>query len=279
MSKNNENEDIEKLNELKGLIESYLDEFVKIPAIETVEKDIYARDKIADLILLLNIINKFIIIDGSIYNSKQLQQLSLDERKRSIAILKEFRNNLEEIKHKKDISQEVLPEIPPGIKMFMKSISTKKHLIAYIKHELNWVAVSILSTSYISANITMRSVFELLVPIATNQDGGMGGKIDSISYLIPEENKKLKGLWDELNGWAHPNFSWEKKVCPVFISYNPMYHPALCKQSLELFEKIIDFFIIISLEIYEININDVFKEIQIYNIDISNLTLVQRRLQ
>lgn len=261
------NKNIKNKKELQDIIEYHLDRYVKVPAFETIEKDFYAQDKIASFLILLKVMADCIIKDGLDFDKNQLQELPQDEIEKRITVLEKYIQT-------GHLSQET--------NNILKSDNSNKHLIAYLDNGLNWIVISILSASYISANIIMRSIFELLVAIATNGIDGnnsMGYRLESIPFLTLEERKKLKKLWGKLNSWAHPFAKWEKEVCPIFVSYNPMYHPELCKQSLDLFENLIDFFIIIGIEKFEINRNDTLDEIQKYQIDISNLTLFQNRLQ
>ena len=256
-----------KEKELQNVIENHLDRYVKVPAFETIEKDFYAQDKIAGFLILLKVTTSCIIKYGLDFDKNQLQKLPQDEIEKHITVLEEYIQT----GHLSQETEEIL-----------KSNNSNKHLIFYLNHGLNWIVISILSASYISANIIMRSIFELLVAIATNGIDGkisMGSRLDSISFLTLEERKKLRKLWGKLNSWVHPSGKWEKEVCPIFVSRNPMYHPELCGQSLDLFEKLIDFFIIIGIEKFEINRNDILDEIQEYQIDISNLTLFQNRFQ
>lgn len=256
-----------KNEELQNVIEAHLSRYVKAPAFETIEKDLYAQDKIADFLILLKVTTDCIKKDGLDFDKNQLQELPQDEIEKRITVLEEYIQT-------GGCTQET--------REFLKSNDSKKHLNAYLNNGLNWIVISILSASYISANIIMRSIFELLVAIATNGIDGnnsMSFRLKSIPFLTLEERKKLSKLWGKLNSWAHPFTKWEKEVCPIFVSYNPMYHPELCKQSLDLFEKLIDFFIIIGIGKFEINRNDILDEIQKYQIDISNLTLFQNRLQ
>ena len=55
MSKDNN-----EIVELFEVIGEYLDDYVKIPALETVEKDFYAQNRLADALLLLQISTKLI---------------------------------------------------------------------------------------------------------------------------------------------------------------------------------------------------------------------------
>ena len=74
----------------------------------------------------------------------------------------------------------------------LKNDSSKKHLLSYLLRELNWVTISILSASYISAHVLLRSSFELLIGIATKVNGKMGERIESIEFLSIEEQKIVK---------------------------------------------------------------------------------------
>jgi len=63
-------------------------------------------------------------------------------------------------------------------------------------------------------------------------------------------------------------------VCPIFISYKPMYHSKLCKLSLE---KLVDLLLVIALEKFEINKKDILDKVKSYKIDTSNLIFFQDR--
>jgi hypothetical protein len=92
-----------------------------------------------------------------------------------------------------------------------------KRLIPYLFRELNWILISLLSSSYISVHILIRCVFESIIKFLTvNKNVGMADKIDGISILTDENKKFLKKYWHKLNGWVHPYEHWVKKICPIY---------------------------------------------------------------
>lgn len=248
--------------QLRKVIEEYLDMNVKVPAFETIEKDFYAQDKLADILILLLAATDSIQKQGLDFDKDYLRQLPKPEIEKRIEVLTKFIQT-------GNLSQEA--------KEFLKSGSSRKYLLAYLVRELNWVAISILSASYISAHIIMRSVFESLVEIATRKTGSMSKRINSISFLSSQEKKEIKKLWKDLCGWVHPFDKWIKKVCPIFVSHRPMYHPELCKKCLEKLEKLIDLLIIVGLEKFEISKKDIFSAVKKYRVNTSNLKLFQSR--
>lgn len=258
------NEDIsrKKIKKLQKVIKNYLDDNVKVPAFETIEKDFYSQNKIANILMLLKVTTNCILKHGLDFDKDYLKQLPHEEIEKYITIFENFIQT-------GNLSQEA--------EKILESTNSRKYLLAYLNRELNWVAISILSASYISSHIIMRSAFELLVAIATNKTGSMGTRVDSISFLTLEEKKGVKKLWSDLCGWSHPFGKWIEEACPIFISCSPMYHPKLCRQSIDEFEKIIDFFIIIGIEKFKIDKNDVLHEVHNYSIDISNLTFFKDR--
>jgi len=258
--------ELEKANkkylELRKIIEEYLDENVKAPAFDTIEKDFQAQDRIANILLLLQTTVDCIKKQGLDFDKSYLKQLSKPEIDKRIYVLEEFiRTNY--------LSQEV--------KENLKSDSSRKYLLVYLSRELNWVAISVLSASYISAYILMRSIFELLVGIATIKTGSMRKRINDISFFSEEERKQIYRIWQDLSGWAHPYHKWIKEVCPIFISHKTMYHPKLCIQSLKKLEKIIDILLVIALEKFEIDKQNVLNKVTTYRIDTSNFPFFHSR--
>jgi len=250
--------------ELRNIIERYIDQNVKIPTFETVDKDFHAQDRIASILTLLRVSLDCIREQGSFFDEEYMSSVNLtkQEWERQVDILV------------KDVyidrtSQE-------GAKI-LESYSTRKYLLAYVNKEMNWVAVSILSASYISASILMRSIFELLIGIATRKTGKMGDRIETISFLSPKEKIEMRKLWGDLCSWSHPYGKWVKEACPVFISFRPMFHSRLCTLSIGRLERLTDLLLVIALEKFKVDKEDLLRRINKYKIDVSNLTLFQDR--
>lgn len=250
---------IEKRLELGRVIERYLDYYVKIPVLDTIEKDFDAQDRIANLLLILGKIINQIMRQGLDFDKNFLKQLSQTEVERRMHVLREFIRS-------GNLSQEAIE--------ILRFDSSRKNLLVYLGREINWVAISILSASYISANILMRSILELLIGIATKKTGGkMRDRIEEISFLLNEEKEQVLELWKELNKWAHPYGKWTKEVCPIYVSQEPMYHHNLSHQSLEKLEKLVDVLLTIALENFEIDGRSIRNIIKKYRINTSDLTL------
>lgn len=254
----------DKLSEkrLRKVIEEHIDKNVKVPAFQTIEKDFYAQDKLASLLVLLQVTIDCIQKEGLDFDKDFLRELPESEIEGRIEVLDEFIET-------GYLSQETI--------VILKSDSSRKYLLAYLGRELNWVAISILSGSYISAHIIMRSIFELLIGITTKKTGSMKERIDSILFLSSQEREDIKKLWRGLCGWAHPFGKWIKEVCPIFVSQGPMYHSELCKKCLEELEILIDLLLVVSLEKFEISRKEILDKVDNYRIDTSNLTLFRNR--
>jgi hypothetical protein len=248
--------------ELRHVVTKYLDTNVNAPAFETIEKDFHAQDKLADILILLRVTVDCIQKQGLSFDKDYLRQLSKPEIEKRIDILERFGQT-------GHLSQET--------KEILKSGSSRKDLLAYLVRELNWVVTSILSASYLSANIIMRSIFDLLIGIATKKRGSMSERINAIPFLSPEEKKESKKLWDDFCAWVHPYTKWTREICPIFISCRPMYHSKLCKQSLEKFEKLVDLLLVIALEKFEIDKKDILSKVKNYRIDTSNFVFFHDR--
>ena len=248
--------------ELQKAIEKYIDRNVKVPAFETIEKDFYAQGKLAEILVILTVTVACIQKQGLDIDKDYAKLLNKQELEKNIEVLEEFIQT-------GTLSQEAAK--------IMESFSSRKYLLAYLLRELNWVAVSVLSASYVSAHIIMRSVFELLVGIATKKTGSMSERIKSIPFLSPEEQKEIQKLWGDLCSWSHPYNKWTKEMCPIFVLRGPMYHPVLCKQCLEELEKLLDLLLVVGLEKFEVNREYIVSEVKKHKIDTSNLTFFQDR--
>ncbi|MBW2984069.1 hypothetical protein KY361_03085 [Candidatus Woesearchaeota archaeon] len=246
---------------LKNLIETYLSLYTIKPALQTAEEDLIGQDKIASMIILLQHTTDYIIKQGLDFNKEYLEKLPKDEIEKMVEILNKFIST-------GGLFQEA--------KKIMKKGSSKKYLLPYLYRELNWAAISILCASYISANIIMRSVFELIIGIAAEKNGSMDERIKSISFVSVSEKTKLKKLWKELCGWAHPYGKWIKKVCPIYSSHLPIYHPKLFEDSLQILEKLVDLLLVVSIEKFDISKKDLLHNIK-DKIDISNYVLFKSR--
>jgi len=104
------------------------------------------------------------------------------------------------------------------------------------------------TTDYLGAIVLLRSVFELLIGIATDNTGLMKERIFSINYLKESEKKSIHKFWNELSAWAHPYGKWIKNICPKFYGIGRNHHPAIFEQCLNYTDYILDLMLTITVE-------------------------------
>jgi hypothetical protein len=246
----------------KSLVKKYLDDYVNSPALDLMENDIITHLSFPNILVLLKVTKEQIIHNGISFDKEKFNDLTEIEQTKVKKVLEDYISTGNETEEVKDL---------------FKNIYSKKYLIFYVIREMNWALISIMSASYISANILMRSILELLVKYSTTNRGGLKTQIDSIGYLEDTEKKTLKNLWEDLNSWAHPFEHWEKSICPVYMSHKPLFHKTLCEQSLDYLYTLTDFLIIIGLGKYNINIS-IYKDEFIYNPQIKRLDFLDNKI-
>lgn len=264
-----ENEDV--MNLLRNIISDYLDDYVKKPTFETIEKDIVGQDHLASLLLLtkeiVNIVNK----EGPILDKDHFKSLSKEERTKRKEMVERFLEALNSENSIEDIDDK-------GALDLLKNARSKKYLMPYFTREINWIIISILSTSYVSALILMRAVFELTIGIATRLSGSMNDKIDSITYFEEEEKKNIKKQWRRLCAWGHPYGKWLKEVCPIFTSHKPLYHPQLFALCVKELTNLIDLFLVTAMFKYQIKSSRVQEKLKKLGVDLSTFALLRERI-
>lgn len=132
------------------------------------------------------------------------------------------------------------------------------------------------STDYIGSLILLRSVFELLIGIATEVTGGMKARIWSISFLSELEKKNLYDTWNKLNPWAHPYGKWKKEICPVFYGWGRHYHPKLFETCIGYMENVLDFMLAITIDCFDVKPQEYLRNGSPF--DVSDLKMLERRL-
>ncbi len=227
----------ELVKKLKDVVRQYLETAVVLPSLEAVEKNIIGQAHLASLNNCIQNLPKIVSEYGIGFDKEHLASLPKEEIEKRIASLEE--------------------EIDSGIMMHESMIfryknSSRLMLFGYLCLLSRSTVVSILSSSYICADILLRSMFELCVGMATLEKGGMAGRIDSISFLTGKQRTYLKKLWRELNGWAHPYDKWLKNICPIYQSFSPLYHERLFNDCVKRYTNVIDFFIVTILEKHEV---------------------------
>lgn len=262
----------EEIEELRSVVSGYLDIYVSKPALETVTKDMEGQARLASLGAMLHIVADRIRAHGIDYDKEYLVNLPKKEIEARIESLGKF-IELQEVSTVEN------NEIARTAVNYLNYDSSKKYLLEYLVRELNWIIVSLLSASYISSLILMRSTFELIVGMATRETDGMTDRIYSIQGLNDEEKKKVKDHWYRLCAWSHPYGKWQKEVCPIYVSHRPIYHPKLFSICSGELVQLIDFFMVIAMVKYQLNIDELTKQFVEENIDLSGLELFCSRLK
>lgn len=139
------------------------------------------------------------------------------------------------------------------------------------------------ATDYLGAMILIRSVFELLVGIATTKNGSMRDRISSIIILDGDEKRNLQRLWNDLSAWAHPYGKWAKNICPKFYGTGRNYHPAVFRQCLGYSDRILDFLLTITVDHFKLGLDtytNKYREIseRAQMMEMSNLQMFEKRL-
>ncbi len=269
---NSSNEIDAKIEELRSAVSGYLDTYVSKPALETVTKDIEGQARVASLLAMLHIVAGSIRDHGIDYDKEYLASLPKEEIEARIESLGKY-IEMQEVSTVED------NEVAQSAVKYLDNDGSKKYLLEYLIRELSWIIVSLLSASYISSLVLMRSTFELTVGMATRETGSMTDKICSIQGLNDEERNKVKNLWYRLCAWSHPYGKWQKEVCPIYVSHSPIYHPKLFSLCLGEFIQLVDFFMVIAMGKYELNIAELKGQFVEDDINLSGLELLCSRIE
>lgn len=259
------------IDQLRSVISKYLDDNVKKPSLETVEKDFDAQDHLASLLGLINNIVVIVNKEGLAFDKDFLKTLPKEELEKRIEALNSFIASQDTERQIDDFDEKEALE-------YLEKGSSKKYLMPYLTREINWIVISILSASYVSSLILMRSVFELTIGITTRLSGSMSEKIDSITFFGEGEKKNIKKLWYRLCAWGHPYGKWLKEVCPIYTSHQPIYHPKLCTLCVNELTNIIDLFLVVVMFKYEIDPSKVQEELKKLGADIFTFELLRIRI-
>ncbi|MBW2341572.1 MAG: hypothetical protein JRF50_14735 [Deltaproteobacteria bacterium] len=114
----------------------------------------------------------------------------------------------------------------------VEAVRGKTLFLGYLRKIYQSALLLIGATDYLGAMILLRSVFELLVGVATIENGSMRDRISSIGSLDSGEKDDLQKLWNELSAWAHPYGKWVKNICPKFYGTGRNDHPVTFSQCL-----------------------------------------------
>lgn len=254
------------LRDVEQYVKSYLDTHVTTPCVQMLRDDPHCHLRVVNILTRVRYLSEQILRDGCEIDKAHLSSLSRDELERRIQVLTGFIE-----KEDTETAHEALD--------YLKTGNSQKHLIAYVSREFNWIIISIMSASYISALVLMRSVFELLVGVATRTEGGMKDRVDSITFFEGSERKQILKLWKRLCGWGHPYGRWVKEVCPIYLQHEPLFHSQLCDLCLDELCNVLDFYAVTALSKYEIPIDPQCLPMQDSTGILAGLGMLSRRLE
>ncbi|ADW16421.1 hypothetical protein Despr_0234 [Desulfobulbus propionicus DSM 2032] len=254
------------LRDVEKYVKSYLNTHVTSPCVQMLRNDPHCHLRVVSILSRVRYLSEQILRYGCEVDKAHLSSLSRDELERRVQVLTDFiESENTETNHEAN--------------GYLMTGSSQKHLIAYVSREFNWVIVSIMSASYISALVLTRSVFELLVGVATRMEGGMKDRVDKITFLEASERKQILKLWNRLCGWGHPYGRWVKEICPIYIQHEPFFHSRLCGLCLDELCNVLDLYAVTALSKYEIPIDPQCLPMQDPTGILAGLGMLSRRLE
>jgi hypothetical protein len=130
----------------------------------------------------------------------------------------------------------------------VEAVRQKTLFLGYLGKIYQSALLLIGATDYLRAIILFRSVFELVIGIATAENGSMRDRILSINALNSDEKSALQKLWNELSAWAHPYGRWSKNICPKFYGIGRNHHSVIFGQCLGYSDQILDLMLTITID-------------------------------
>jgi hypothetical protein len=164
-----------------------------------------------------------------------------------------------------------------------EALREKTLFLGYLGKVYQSALLLIGATDYLGAIILLRSVFELLVGIATVENGIMRNRISSIGTLDSDEKTNLQELWNELSAWSHPYGKWVKNICPKFYGIGRNHHPVIFSQCLDYADQVLDFLLTITVDHFKIDPENYIDEYRVISksgafLEISCLQMFEKRL-
>lgn len=259
------------LDKLRSVVHGYLNDRVSKPAMETVTQNVVGQARIANLGMLTRIMIGDAYSHGIDYDKDFLSSLPTEQVEARLKVLRAFVGSAD------DANPPEL-DVVRDAAQYLASDNSRKFLLAYLQRELAWIVVSVLSASYVSALVLMRSVFQLIVGLATVTTGGMRARIADVICLDAVERKRVAKLWRRLCAWSHPYGRWVKEVCPGYSGQSPMYHPRLFALCLDEMTELVDFFAAVVVSKYDLDRKRILAELGKDHVDLAGLPSLSRSL-
>jgi hypothetical protein len=166
----------------------------------------------------------------------------------------------------------------------IEGVREKTLFLGYLGKIYKSALLLIGATDYLGGIILLRSIFELLIGIATTENSSiMRAKIFSINYLESNEKDNLQTLWNELSAWAHPYGKWTKNICPILYGCGQNYHQETFRQCLSYSDQVLDLLLVITIDHFKLNPEnyiDKYREISETStiVEFSRLPMFEKRL-
>jgi hypothetical protein len=166
----------------------------------------------------------------------------------------------------------------------IEAVREKTLFLGYLGKIYKSALLLIGTTDYVGGIILLRSIFELLIGIATTENSSiMSAKIFSINYLESNEKDNLQTLWNELSAWAHPYGKWTKNICPILYGCGQNYHQETFRQCLSYSDQVLDLLLVITIDHFKLNPEnyiDKYREISETStiVEFSRLPMFEKRL-
>lgn len=135
----------------------------------------------------------------------------------------------------------------------VEKIKEKNLYLGYLGKVFESALVLVGATDYLGAIVLFRTIFELLIGIATQKNGSMKERIFSIAFIDENEKGSIHTFWNELSSWAHPYGKWIKNLCPKFYGVGRNYHRAIFEKCLDYSDMILDLMLTLTIEHFKLS--------------------------
>lgn len=252
--------DVQNLKQqLATTVREHIELQVTNPAVSLIDTDFLAQDDLASLLIMNKAIRDLIKQDGLGKLDEFLANAVEGQEFNSLADLYNSWKNEKNDNHRLNIFRTIY--------------------ISYVNQLVNSIAIEILSTSYLSANILTRALLEVLVNlVAKSNKKTMREKIESINFLQADEKETLLEVWKDLCGWVHSHSDWLQQLCPVLVERHGLHHPKFVRESIVYLAICMDFALVISIDFLSLSLKDLKTVLESYFIDYKRYQMINHRL-
>ena len=249
--------DHEPLAALQETIGHFIDDHVTSPARRLVRLDFSAQDDVANVLVLVRLLQKIAASVPDAAFAPYLRSLTDGEDRPSNEVAALLSRSLSDREHHAEL----------------RSI-----YCSYVVNLSNSACVSVLSSSYLPAFIVTRSLLELLVGVGAGTSGTMSEKIQALSMLDLDERRTVADFWRELSGWAHPHQRWVKRLVPARTGDMPDYDQELLRSSVACLGFCVDLAFAIAFAKFAVNPDGVRLHCEGQHVDYRRFMFLRKRL-